>query len=165
MIPGALDTPTGGYGYDRRLMAELGLRGWEVRHVPLAGGWPFPDAAARAGGGARRWRRCRTARWCWSTGWPAGRWPAELGAEAARLRLVALVHHPLGDESGLGEARAAALLAAEAAALGHARAVVCTSAATGRRLADFGVEAERITVAPPGTEPAARAACGGGSAA
>ena len=64
VIPGALDTPTGGYGYDRRLIAELAARGWEVRHVPLPGGWPFPDAAARAGGGGGAGGAAGRARWC-----------------------------------------------------------------------------------------------------
>ena len=60
VVPGALDTPTGGYGYDRRLVAGLPAEGWAVTVVALAGGWPFPDghdraaAARRARGHPRR---------------------------------------------------------------------------------------------------------------
>lgn len=82
---------------------------------------------------------------------------AEFAAEAARLRLVALVHHPLGDESGLAPDERARLLASEAAALTAVRAIVCTSTATARRLGDLGADADRITVAPPGTARAPRA--------
>jgi glycosyltransferase involved in cell wall biosynthesis len=54
--------------------------------------------------------------------------------------------------------RQAALIASETAALALARHVVVTSPLTERLLAsDFGVAQERITVAEPGTEPAARA--------
>jgi glycosyltransferase involved in cell wall biosynthesis len=89
--------------------------------------------------------------------------PVELAAEATRLRLVALVHHPLADERGLDAAAAGRLARSEAAALGHMRAVICTSDATARRLkTSFGVPRAVITVAPPGTDRAPRAPGGGG---
>src|SRR5690606_13518085 len=81
---------------------------------------------------------------------------------AQRLMIVALVHHPLGDERGLGDEDRARLLASEQAMLAKVAGVVCTSGATAARLvAGFGVPAERITVAPPGTDRAARAALAG----
>jgi glycosyltransferase involved in cell wall biosynthesis len=68
--------------------------------------------------------------------------------------LLALVHHPLALEHGLLPAQAETLRASERAALATAQGVVVTSAATARLLAsDYGVPAERITVARPGSDP------------
>lgn len=157
-IPGDLDAPTGGYGYDRRLIGELRAKGWQVEHLALPGDYPFADLAARrAAGGMFAALDAGTA--VLIDGLAGGVLAGVLAAEAGRLRLVALVHHPLGDETGLGEAERAGLLASERAGLAAMRAVVCTSAATGRRLVEgFGVAPEILTVAPPGTAPAARAA-------
>ena len=35
-VPGDLATPTGGYGYDRRMMAELGDLGWQIELIVFA---------------------------------------------------------------------------------------------------------------------------------
>ncbi len=78
--------------------------------------------------------------------------PGVARAHRDRLTLVALVHHPLALETGLDPATAAALAASEREALAVTRGVVVTSPATARLLAGYGVAADRITVALPGTD-------------
>ena len=46
LVPGDLDTPTGGYRYDRRIMAGLADLGWQVEHRPLDGRFPAPTLVA-----------------------------------------------------------------------------------------------------------------------
>jgi glycosyltransferase involved in cell wall biosynthesis len=153
-VPGDLATPTGGYGYDRRMIAELGELGWQVDLLDLGQGFPWPDAATRASAQAQL------------LGVPAGRIIVVDGLAlgvlpetAARLAghnpLLALVHHPLALEWGLSAPQADALQASERAALASAQSVVVTSAATARLVAsDYAVPVARITVARPGTDPA-----------
>ena len=47
-VPGSLDTPTGGYAYDRRIMAELRQLGWDVECLDIGDGFPSPDEATRS---------------------------------------------------------------------------------------------------------------------
>ena len=78
---------------------------------------------------------------------------------ASRHPLVALVHHPLALEWGLTAERADFLRRSEQAALAEVREVVVTSPATAKLVAsDYGVPAERITVARPGNDPVPRSA-------
>ena len=45
VVPGDLDTKTGGYGYDRQIIHGLQARGWNVLLTSLPGNYPFPSAA------------------------------------------------------------------------------------------------------------------------
>lgn len=156
-IPGDIDAPTGGYGYDRRLLREWREMDIAARHLTLPGSFPFPSEADLA----------VTEQLLASTapdevllvdGLAFGAFPEALAARFAD-RLVALVHHPLALETGLSPERAGTLRASERAALRHARAVAVTSPATATVLsADFGVPDHRIAIAIPGVDPAPRAA-------
>jgi glycosyltransferase involved in cell wall biosynthesis len=83
-----------------------------------------------------------------------GAMPELATRHAERLRLVALVHHPLALETGLDAAQATRLRESEAIALRHARRVMVTSERTARLLADYDVPTTRIYVVEPGTDPA-----------
>jgi glycosyltransferase involved in cell wall biosynthesis len=155
--PGALDTPTGGYAYDRRMIAELTRLGWKVGALDLGNEFPRPSPPARAVAHAKL-AAVPAATPIVIDGLAFGVLPDVAAALARTHRLVALIHHPLALESGLTAAEAQALRASERAALVHARHTVTTSRAVARVLiSDYAVAPARVTIAPPGTDTAAPA--------
>ena len=153
-VPGDLATPTGGYAYDRRIIAELQKMGWQVDVVNLGDGFPRPTWETKA---AAKRKLSELPRGC-----PIVIDGLAFGVmnEAAReLRernpLIALVHHPLALETGLKPEEARDLKASEREALACARRVVVTSPSTATLLVDsYDVDAGRITAACPGTDKA-----------
>ncbi len=163
LVPGSIATRTGGYGYDRRIVAGLRELGWQVTVRELDGSFPRPTPSALQGA-ARALAALPDGAVVLADGLAYGAMPDEARAEAARLRIVALVHHPLAEESGLDASTAQALAASERAALAAARHVVVTSHRTAARLPDYGVTPDRISVVEPGTDPAPLAPGSGGEA-
>ncbi|HEX8375414.1 MAG TPA: glycosyltransferase family 4 protein [Geminicoccaceae bacterium] len=154
VYPGDLATRTGGYTYDRRAFAALQALGWAVSHVGLPDRFPFPDAAALTTADVTL-AGLPDGSSVVVDGLAFGAMPEVAARHAARLDLSALVHHPLGLETGLAATDAARLLDSERLALRSARRVIVTSPLTARTLvADLGVPAGRIAVALPGVDPA-----------
>jgi len=156
-IPGDINLRTGGYTYDRRVMALLPSFNVAVEHLALPGAYPSPsveDLSATA----RVFAKVPRESVLLVDGLAYGAMPVDVIAKTS-CPIVALVHHPLCLETGLSAARQTVLRASEIAALRLVRHVVVTSAATARTLiAEFAVPTHRITVAEPGTDAAPRAA-------
>ena len=153
VLPGDPETRTGGYEYDRRIVTGLRALGWNVRVHALQGAYPTPTAAERAAA-ARRFAALPDGARVLVDGLAFGALPEIAVAEAGRLGLVALVHHPLAEETGLTAAAAGRLAASERAALRAARRVIATSEPTALALTGYGVEPGRCVVVPPGTDAA-----------
>jgi glycosyltransferase involved in cell wall biosynthesis len=153
-VPGDLNAPTGGYAYDRRMIAELEQIGWHVEILNLGEGFPWPSDETRTSAEALL------------LGVPNGDTIVidglafgVLPSAGLNLRInhpvIALVHHPLALESGLSAQQIVTLRDSERAALAAATRVVVTSGATARCLAaDYGVPKAHIVVAPPGVDQA-----------
>ncbi|WP_077000695.1 glycosyltransferase family 4 protein [Variovorax sp. KK3] len=163
LVPGDLGTRTGGYAYDRRIIAGLRALGWAVDVQGLGDGFPSPGAAAQAQA-ARVIEGLPDGALAVVDGLAFGVLPELVRQHARRLCWIALVHHPLSLETGLDAERQRALFDSERAALALARGVIVTSPSTGSALADFGVEPQRVAVVEPGTEPAPLSVGSGGEA-
>jgi glycosyltransferase involved in cell wall biosynthesis len=152
VVPGSLDTPTGGYVYDRRIVEGLRTLGWHVEVVSLDAGFPSPGEAARAAAASALASIPRGVT-VLVDGLAGGVIPRVMEREAPRLRLVSLVHHPLADETGISPEDRAAFAETERRSVATSRRVVVTSRATARRVSElFGVAPGRIAVVEPGVD-------------
>jgi glycosyltransferase involved in cell wall biosynthesis len=149
IVPAPFDTVSGGYAYDRRIVAALRADGHAVdlrelttaaavlaalpsHCVPVIDGLALPAFADLAD---------------------------TLGARGA----VALIHHPTAMETGLDEADREARRVIERHLLPRFARVIATSVGTAEQLAAaFGVAPDRIVVVVPGTDDAPRAHGSGG---
>lgn len=151
-VPGDLNTPTGGYAYDKRMVSELRDLGWRPQVLNIGEGFPRPSALTRATARAQL-ADVPKGRPIVIDGLALGVMPEEAAALQVTHPLIALVHHPLALETGVTPDEAVDLHDSEQKALSFTRAVVANSPATARALAaDYGVAEERITIAPPGTD-------------
>jgi hypothetical protein len=151
-IPGDMRQKTGGYIYEYELLMALRAQGRAVEHVQLAAGFPDPSAAQT--------RHAIEVMCDIAPDVPLIIDGLVFGsietAGLAKLRapIVAMIHHPLGLETGLSGERSRALLEREGANLQLADHVLVPSPHTARILASaFSVPREKITIASPGFRP------------
>ena len=151
LLPGDPETQTGGYIYDRHIVDGLGRLGWHVDVCSLDSSFPQPTASAlvHARGVLAR---IPDGRIVVIDSLALGGLSKLLEAEAERLCLVALIHHPVALETGLDAATVRTAWASERASLTFVRRVVVTSEWTSRKLGEFGVATDRIRVVRPGVD-------------
>jgi glycosyltransferase involved in cell wall biosynthesis len=152
VVPDGIDDPalpSGGNAYDRQACRSLADSGWPVHVHAVPGSWPRPDAAAHAAL-AGVVQRIPDGALALLDGLVASTAPEVLVPEANRLRLVALVHMPLGQGTADSEARIR-----EGAVLSAAASVVTTSAWSRRTLLElYSLPGDRVHVAEPGVDAA-----------
>lgn len=154
-FPGDLQTLTGGYLYDRRVIEGLqnGL-GWDVTALALDDRFPWVDEACRQDT-ARLLMNVSAQNMLVIDGLALG----AMGHAAAQIQasrpFVALVHHPLALESGLTPDQSRILHDSERFALQYALGVVVTSQTTRQTLIDsYRVSPDAIVAIEPGVQPA-----------
>ncbi|HKF71668.1 MAG TPA: glycosyltransferase family 4 protein [Stellaceae bacterium] len=150
LVPGALDQLTGGYLFDRHVIEGLRAGGRAVEAIELAGRYPEPDVTARTAAAAAL-ARLPDGVVAVIDGLALLAFADCLEREAKRLKIVAFVHHPLADETGLSERERNRVGFLEARLLKLARGVLAPSESTARLVAAYGVQRARIAVTPPGT--------------
>jgi glycosyltransferase involved in cell wall biosynthesis len=152
VVPEGIDDParpSGGNTYDRRICDGLVALGWSLHEHDVPGSWPQPDAASLSAL-HRVVRQIPDEALVLLDGLVASTAPDVLVPQARRLRLVALVHMPLGHRP--------ADRAREGRVLSASTAVVTTSEWTrGELLELYGLPADRVHVATPAVDAAALA--------
>ena len=155
VVPDGIDDParpSGGNAFDRQVCHGLTVRGWSVHENAVPGSWPRPDAAACAAL-AGVVERIPDGSVVLIDGLVASAATEVLVPQAGRLRLVVLVHMPLGHrpaDDGVDDTRTR-----ERAVLSAAASVVTTSAWTRRRLLElYRLPADRVHIAQPGVDAA-----------
>jgi glycosyltransferase involved in cell wall biosynthesis len=135
------------------MIAGLRDLGWQVRVHTLDASFPHPTAGALAHA-QEVLTRLPDQALVLVDGLALGAMPRIVQLHAKRLRLLALIHHPLAAESGLAPEQALDLAQSEHLALQAMRHVLVTSQATRRALLAYDVDPARVSVVEPGTDAA-----------
>jgi glycosyltransferase involved in cell wall biosynthesis len=155
VVPDGIDDlarPSGGNAYDRRVCCALAEIGWRVHVHAVPGSWPRPDKAAYAAL-AGIVQRIPDGALALLDGLVASTAAEVLLPQANRLRLVPLVHMPLGQRMTDSDTRTR-----EGAVLSAATSVVTTSAWSRRTLLElYSLPGDRVHVAEPGVDVASLA--------
>jgi glycosyltransferase involved in cell wall biosynthesis len=161
IVPAPFSTISGGYGYDRRIVAGLRDLGHAVAVVELPGMHPVTDEAARDSACIALDRLAPSTRPVIDgLALPAF---AGLDDALAATGVVGLIHHPTSLEPGLDEAVQSRLRDLEQRLFRRLKGAIVTSELTAETLAkDFGVRPDRVAVVNPGTDDAPRAPGSGG---
>jgi glycosyltransferase involved in cell wall biosynthesis len=153
VVPDGIDDParpSGGNTYDRHLCRGLSSIGWTVQEHAVPGFWQRPAAASFAAL-ADVVEEIPEDSVVLLDGLIASTAPEVLARQARRLRLVVLVHMPLGHRGSDDQADDAR--SREHAVLLDAAAVVTTSTWARRRLLElYALPADRVHVAEPAVE-------------
>ncbi|SVD78213.1 uncharacterized protein METZ01_LOCUS431067, partial [marine metagenome] len=150
LVPGDISTLTGGYIYDRNVIEGLPQEGVCVNLHLLDNGFPFPSPRALAHA-ARILRNIPEGETLVIDGLALGPLYEILRSHARRLRLVALIHHPLSEETGLKRDLARLLELQEREALSYCQRVIVTSSTTQLSLTRaYNVVESNIRVVEPG---------------
>ncbi|MEO0618165.1 MAG: glycosyltransferase family 4 protein [Pseudomonadota bacterium] len=160
--PGDPDLRTGGYLYNAAICARLGSHDFDVKAIRLPDAFPRPTKSDHVEA-ARLLGRVPSNDLLVVDGLAFGAVTADVLA-AIRAPTVALVHHPLADETGLAPEAIAAFEASERTSLAAAVGAITSSPSTSATLvARFGVPPRRIATVIPGVEkPSVQPACGAG---
>jgi len=148
-IPGDKDRRTGGFIYEATVLRVLNEIGVKTAHLELPDSFPAPtqsdmDATLAALRDVPRDTPIILDGLVFGAIDP-------VGLSRVQAPVIAMIHHPLGLETGLPPERAAALCANEMAALKFADHVIVPSPHTASILVqDFGADPERISIALPG---------------
>ncbi|UUX49202.1 glycosyltransferase family 4 protein [Nisaea acidiphila] len=149
ILPGPIGTLTGGFIYDREMADGLREAGRLGAVHELAG--DFPRAAPYdVAAGAAILSGLPDRALCVIDGLALSALGQAVAQHAPRLDVVAMIHHPLADETGLSTREQEAFFQAEKAVLGEVARIVVSSAQTARRLREFGVNPSAVHVVEPG---------------
>jgi glycosyltransferase involved in cell wall biosynthesis len=140
VVPGRLDQLTGGYLFDRRIVEGLQARGRAVRVIELS-------AQANSAPLAGLAENTKTV----VDGLALADHAEVVVRQARRLRLIAFVHGPLAQETGLSPAAAKRAAEFETELFSRVRGVLCPSRRTAGAVESYGISPQRIAVVPPGT--------------
>jgi len=143
VVPGRLDQITGGYLFDRHIVEGLRARGRDVGVIEL------PARHSEAGEAALVAVADGTKTVV--DGLALANLGQVVAMQARRLRLVAFVHGPLAQETGLSPSEATRTARLEAALLSRFRGILCPSRRTAAAVESYGISSDRIAIVPPGT--------------